>query len=36
LPARAVAEGLYCSVKDFSSGRPQEDDQTLIVIKCVG
>ena len=35
MPARTVAEALYCSVKEFHSGKLQEDDQTMIVIKCV-
>jgi phosphoserine phosphatase RsbU/P len=34
-PARVVAEALFRSVKEFSSGKLQEDDQTLIVMKCV-
>ncbi|MCP4424515.1 MAG: SpoIIE family protein phosphatase [Chloroflexi bacterium] len=33
--AREIAEGLYRSVNAFSAGRPQDDDQTVLVLKGV-
>jgi sigma-B regulation protein RsbU (phosphoserine phosphatase) len=35
LSARALAETLFSAVEEFGMGRPQDDDQTLIVIKGV-
>jgi len=35
LSARALAESLFSAVEEFGMGRPQDDDQTLIVIKGV-
>jgi sigma-B regulation protein RsbU (phosphoserine phosphatase) len=32
-PAQVIAYGLYGAVDAFAAGQPQEDDQTLIVIK---
>ncbi|MBV9175084.1 MAG: SpoIIE family protein phosphatase [Chloroflexi bacterium] len=34
LPAAAVADELFAAVDRFSAGRPQDDDQTLIIIKA--
>lgn len=34
-PAHAIAEGLFAAVAEFGAGQPQDDDQTLIVIKGV-
>ncbi len=31
--AREIAEELYRTVSDFSTGRPQDDDQTVMVLK---
>lgn len=33
LSARAFGETLFATIEQFSAGRPQDDDQTLIVIK---
>ena len=35
-PARAIAEGLYRTVSNFTNGMSQADDQTLVVLKGVG
>ncbi|HNP69464.1 MAG TPA: PP2C family protein-serine/threonine phosphatase [Kouleothrix sp.] len=35
MSARAIAEILFAAVDAFSVGRPQDDDQTLVVIKGV-
>ncbi len=32
-PAREIVEAIYCAVRDFSQGTPQQDDLTAIVIK---
>ncbi len=32
-PARAIAETLFQTVDEFSSGQAQQDDQTLVVLK---
>lgn len=32
-PAKGIFDGLYETIKNFSAGRPQDDDQTMIVIK---
>ncbi len=32
-PAKDIFDGLYETIKNFSAGRPQDDDQTMIVIK---
>jgi sigma-B regulation protein RsbU (phosphoserine phosphatase) len=34
-PAAVIAENLYQSVNAFSNGQPQDDDQTLLVVKGV-
>jgi sigma-B regulation protein RsbU (phosphoserine phosphatase) len=34
-PAQAIADGLYQTVNNFSAGQPQDDDQTLVVLKGV-
>lgn len=34
-PAQAIADGLYRTVNNFSAGQPQDDDQTLVVLKGV-
>jgi phosphoserine phosphatase RsbU/P len=34
LPAQAIGDHLYSTVHDFSGGQPQDDDQTLVVIKA--
>lgn len=34
-PAQVIAKMLFDAIYDFSSGRPQDDDQTVIVIKGV-
>lgn len=34
-PAQEIASGLYRAVKDFSGSRPQDDDQTLVVLKGI-
>ena len=31
--AREIAEELYRTVSEFSTGRPQDDDQTVMVLK---
>ena len=36
LPARDIAEGLFNAVQDFCAGEPQEDDQTVVVLRCMG
>jgi phosphoserine phosphatase RsbU/P len=33
LPAHAIGDHLYSTVHDFSGSQPQDDDQTLVVIK---
>ncbi len=33
--AKGIFDGLYETIKNFSAGRPQDDDQTMIVIKGV-
>jgi serine phosphatase RsbU (regulator of sigma subunit) len=35
LPAKEIAEKLFQQVQEFSGNRPQDDDQTLIVLKRV-
>lgn len=35
LPACAISDALYSAINTFSAGRPQDDDQTLVVIKGV-
>jgi sigma-B regulation protein RsbU (phosphoserine phosphatase) len=35
LPAQAIVEGLMKAIDKFSAGHPQDDDQTLLVIKGV-
>ena len=35
MPARAIGEIMLTAVDAFSLGRPQDDDQTLVVIKGV-
>lgn len=35
LPAREIAQKIYDTIGDFSAGLPQEDDQTLVVMKCI-
>jgi sigma-B regulation protein RsbU (phosphoserine phosphatase) len=32
-PATAIAEGLFAALTTFGDGRPQDDDQTLVVAK---
>lgn len=32
-PAQAIADGLFRAIDQFSAGHPQDDDQTLIVLK---
>jgi phosphoserine phosphatase RsbU/P len=34
LPAQAIGDHLYSTVHDFCGGQPQDDDQTLVVIKA--
>ena len=34
-PAQVIAYGLYGAVDGFTAGQPQEDDQTLIVIRGI-
>jgi sigma-B regulation protein RsbU (phosphoserine phosphatase) len=34
-PAKAIVDGMSHSIQDFSTGKQQDDDQTLIVIKAV-
>jgi phosphoserine phosphatase RsbU/P len=34
-PAQAIADGLYQTVNTFSAGQPQDDDQTLVVLKGI-
>ena len=34
-PAKAIVEGLYETVSNFSAGHKQDDDQTLIVLKTI-
>jgi phosphoserine phosphatase RsbU/P len=34
LPAQEIGDYLYSTVQDFSGGQPQDDDQTLVVIKA--
>jgi sigma-B regulation protein RsbU (phosphoserine phosphatase) len=34
-PASAIASSLFQLVDDFAAGHPQDDDQTLVVVKCV-
>jgi sigma-B regulation protein RsbU (phosphoserine phosphatase) len=33
MPADAIADTLFAAVDEFGVGRPQDDDQTLVVIK---
>jgi sigma-B regulation protein RsbU (phosphoserine phosphatase) len=33
LPAEAVADRMFQAITDFAAGRPQQDDQTLLVVK---
>jgi sigma-B regulation protein RsbU (phosphoserine phosphatase) len=33
--AQEIALGLYAGVEEFAGGRPQDDDQTLMVLKAV-
>lgn len=35
-PAQVIAYGLYNAIDGFAGGQPQEDDQTLIIIKGIG
>lgn len=35
-PAQVIAYGLYNTIDSFTNGQPQEDDQTLIIIKGLG
>jgi sigma-B regulation protein RsbU (phosphoserine phosphatase) len=35
LPAAALADELFAAIDQFSTGRPQDDDQTLVIIKGV-
>jgi sigma-B regulation protein RsbU (phosphoserine phosphatase) len=32
-PADAIADGLFAAITDFGQGTPQDDDQTLLVLK---
>ena len=32
-PADAMADGLFAAITDFGAGTPQDDDQTLLVVK---
>src|SRR6266508_492738 len=34
-PSRTIADALFATVEKFGVGRPQDDDQTLVVIKGV-
>lgn len=34
-PAQVIARGLYDAVEEFAAGQPQDDDQTLIIVKGV-
>ena len=34
-PAKAIVEGLYETISNFSAGHIQDDDQTLIVLKTI-
>jgi len=34
-PAKAIVEGLYETISNFSAGHRQDDDQTLIVLKTI-
>jgi sigma-B regulation protein RsbU (phosphoserine phosphatase) len=31
--AGAIADGLFAAISDFGEGTPQDDDQTLLVLK---
>jgi sigma-B regulation protein RsbU (phosphoserine phosphatase) len=31
--AQTIADGLFHAIDQFSAGHPQDDDQTIIVIK---
>ncbi len=35
MPACSILETIYTAIEAFSTGRPQDDDQTLVVIKGV-
>lgn len=35
MPAQFILEKIYTAIEVFSTGRPQDDDQTLVVIKGV-
>jgi sigma-B regulation protein RsbU (phosphoserine phosphatase) len=32
-PAEAIVDGLFAAITDFGQGTPQDDDQTLLVVK---
>ena len=36
LPAATLADELFAAIDQFKGGRPQDDDQTLMIIKGVG
>jgi hypothetical protein len=36
MPAFEIANALFNEINDFGFGRPQTDDQTVMVLKYVG
>lgn len=34
-PAKDIFDGLYQTINNFSAGRPQDDDQTMVVLKGI-
>ena len=34
-PAQKVLDALFAAVEEFSAGHPQDDDQTVVVLKGV-
>jgi sigma-B regulation protein RsbU (phosphoserine phosphatase) len=33
LPASSIVDGFFAAITHFGSGTPQDDDQTLLVVK---